>query len=79
METEIFGRLHRRHGAGPAGLLRRLRVPQPNDIADAIEYAIDTPRHVNVSIMEILPTFQVVGGIDFDAPIGTDAGAPTDP
>jgi NADP-dependent 3-hydroxy acid dehydrogenase YdfG len=36
---------------------------QPEDIADAILYAVDTPWHVNVSTIEIVPTEQALGGI----------------
>jgi NADP-dependent 3-hydroxy acid dehydrogenase YdfG len=36
------------------------------DIADAILYALDTPWHVNVALMEIHPTEQAYGGLRFD-------------
>lgn len=36
---------------------------QPGDIADAVLYALETPTHVNVSHIEILPTSQVPGGL----------------
>lgn len=35
----------------------------PEDIASAILYALDTPRHVNISLIELLPTEQAVGGV----------------
>ena len=38
---------------------------KPEDIADAIAYCVGAPEHVDVTLMEILPTYQVVGGIDF--------------
>lgn len=66
VETEIFGRLlgdmeeaQRRFYDGYESLT-------PADIADAIEYAVGTPRHVNVGHIEILPTFQVPGGLGFE-------------
>ncbi|KAA5830611.1 SDR family oxidoreductase [Saccharopolyspora hirsuta] len=66
VETEIFGRLlgdmeeaQRRFYDGYESL-------KPEDIADAIEYAIGTPRHVNIGHVEILPTFQVPGGLNFE-------------
>lgn len=37
----------------------------PEDIADAIIYAIDTPWRVNVNLIEIHPTEQVFGGVHF--------------
>lgn len=66
VETEIFGRLlgdmeeaQRRYYDGYESL-------KPDDIADAIEFAIDSPRHVNIGHVEILPTFQVPGGLNFE-------------
>ncbi len=65
VETEIFGRLigdmeeaQRRFYDGYESL-------KPEDIANAIAYAIEAPRHVNIGHIEILPTFQVPGGLDF--------------
>jgi NADP-dependent 3-hydroxy acid dehydrogenase YdfG len=66
VETEIFGRLlgdmeeaQRRYYDGYESLT-------PADVSDAIEYAIDTPRHVNIGHIEIVPTFQVPGGLEFE-------------
>lgn len=36
------------------------------DIVNAIDFAIDAPRHVNVGLIELMPTFQVPGGLTFD-------------
>lgn len=36
---------------------------EPSDVADAIRYAIEAPRHVNVTRLEILPVGQVPGGL----------------
>lgn len=36
---------------------------QPEDIADTIMFALDTPWHVNLSSIEIAPTEQAFGGI----------------
>lgn len=38
---------------------------QARDIADAIAYCVGAPEHVDVTLMEILPTYQVIGGIEF--------------
>jgi NADP-dependent 3-hydroxy acid dehydrogenase YdfG len=38
---------------------------KPEDIADAIAYCVGAPEHVDVTLMEMLPTLQVIGGIDF--------------
>lgn len=35
----------------------------PEDVASAILYAIGTPHHVNISLIELLPTEQAVGGV----------------
>ncbi|MFE2443979.1 SDR family oxidoreductase [Stenotrophomonas sp. NPDC087984] len=66
VETEIFGRLlgdmeeaQRRYYDGYESL-------KPEDIADAIEFAVGSPRHVNIGHVEILPTFQVPGGLNFE-------------
>ncbi len=41
----------------------------PADIADAIVYALDAPRRVNVNLIELQPTEQVFGGMQFH-PLG---------
>ena len=40
-----------------------IRTLDPEDVADAILYAIGAPPHVNVTTLEILPTDQAVGGV----------------
>lgn len=37
-----------------------------DDIVNALDYASETPRHVNVGMLELMPTFQVPGGRAFD-------------
>lgn len=44
-----------------------IRELQPEDIANAILFAVDAPAHVNVATLEILPTEQAVGGIKAEA------------
>lgn len=39
----------------------------PEDVASAILYAIDTPQHVNISLIELMPTEQAVGGVKTEA------------
>ena len=36
---------------------------RPEDVADAIWYALSAPRHVNISSVEIVPTEQTYGGM----------------
>lgn len=38
----------------------------PQDVADAILYAVSAPVHVNVSTIELQPTEQTFGGANFD-------------
>ena len=66
VESEIFGRLlgdaekaHRLYYEGYESLT-------PEDVADAIDFAIAAPRHVNIGHLEIMPTFQVPGGLNFE-------------
>lgn len=65
VETEVFGRLlgdmeeaQRRYYDEYDSLL-------PGDIADAIAFAVLAPARMNVSFIEVLPTKQVVGGLNF--------------
>lgn len=37
---------------------------QPDDIADAVLYALNEPPHVNIATIELLPTEQAVGWVD---------------
>ena len=66
VESEIFGRLlgdaekaHRLYYEGYESLT-------PEDVADAIDFAIAAPRRVNIGHLEIMPTFQVPGGLNFE-------------
>ena len=69
VETEIFGR---NLGGTPAAMQQAWHTYYEGfesittkDIADTIEFAIEAPRHVNLGLIEIMPTFQVPGGLDF--------------
>lgn len=37
-----------------------------DNVVDSIEFALDAPQHVNLGLIEIMPTFQVPGGLTFD-------------
>jgi NADP-dependent 3-hydroxy acid dehydrogenase YdfG len=70
VETEIFGR---NLGGSPEAMEEAWKTYYEgyeslttDDIVAAIDYAIETPRHVNVGLIEIMPTFQVPGGLTFD-------------
>ncbi len=40
----------------------------PQDIADAVHFAVSAPKHVNIATLEILPTAQAVGGVKVAVP-----------
>jgi len=70
VETEIFGR---NLGGSPEAMEKAWQTYYEgyeslttDDIVNALDYAIETPRHVNVGMLELMPTFQVPGGLTFD-------------
>ena len=70
VETEIFGR---NMGGTPEAMeeawntyYKGYESLTTDDIVDALDYAVETPRHVNLGMIEIMPTFQVPGGLTFD-------------
>lgn len=70
VETEIFGR---NMGGTPEAMDEAWKTYYEgyeslttDDIVNALDYAVETPRHVNLGMMEIMPTFQVPGGLTFD-------------
>jgi NADP-dependent 3-hydroxy acid dehydrogenase YdfG len=70
VETEIFGR---NLGGTPEAMEEAWNTYYEgyeslttDDIVNALDYAVETPRHVNLGMMEIMPTFQVPGGLTFD-------------
>ncbi|MFK4761215.1 SDR family oxidoreductase [Microbacterium sp. ZW T5_45] len=70
VETEIFGR---NLGGSPEAMKEAwdtyyegYESLKTEDIVAAIDFALDAPRHVNLGLIEIMPTFQVPGGLTFD-------------
>lgn len=70
VETEIFGR---NMGGTPEAMdeawktyYQGFESLTTDDIVNALDYAIEAPGHVNLGMMEIMPTFQVPGGLVFD-------------
>lgn len=61
IETEFFETAFKSEDDRKA-FIGGFAVLQPEDIADAILYALGTPWHVNVSLIEITPTEQSPGG-----------------
>ena len=70
VETEIFGR---NPGGSPDDLKRAweefyedYESVTTGDIAGAARFALEAPEHVNVGMIEIMPTLQVPGGLTFN-------------
>jgi NADP-dependent 3-hydroxy acid dehydrogenase YdfG len=70
VETEIFGR---NMGGTPEAMEEAWKTYYEgyeslttDDIVNALDYAIEAPGHVNLGMMEIMPTFQVPGGLTFN-------------
>jgi NADP-dependent 3-hydroxy acid dehydrogenase YdfG len=65
VETEVFGRLLGDMAEAQKRYYDEYESLLPGDIADAIAFAVLAPQRMNVSFMEVLPTMQVVGGLNF--------------
>ena len=63
--TEIFGKVHGDPEAAKQKFIEGYELLMPEDVADAIATAIAAPSHVNLGFIEIMPTYQVVGGLEF--------------
>ncbi|MFP3463560.1 SDR family oxidoreductase [Arthrobacter globiformis] len=66
VETEIFGR---NMGGSPEAMEEAWKTyyeGYESLTTDDIVNAVETPRHVNIGMIEIMPTFQVPGGLTFD-------------
>ncbi|MCK2023969.1 SDR family oxidoreductase [Microbacterium sp. kSW2-24] len=70
IETEIFSRnlggTPETDAAAWATYYEGFESLTVNDIVAAIDYAVDAPSHVNIGLIELMPTFQVPGGLTFD-------------
>jgi NADP-dependent 3-hydroxy acid dehydrogenase YdfG len=65
VETEVFGRLLGDMEEAKRRYFDDYESLQPTDIADAIAFAVGSPQRMNVAFMEVLPTMQVLGGLNF--------------
>ncbi|WP_337060653.1 SDR family oxidoreductase [Kineococcus sp. G2] len=70
VETEIFGR---NLGGTPEAMQQAWQTYYEGyeslttaDIVATVDFALNAPRHVNLGMIEIMPTFQVPGGLTFD-------------
>jgi NADP-dependent 3-hydroxy acid dehydrogenase YdfG len=66
--TEIFATTFGDEMEARRRFLDGFATLQVADVVDAIAYAIAAPWHVNISLMEIWPTYQVPGGLRFAQP-----------
>lgn len=65
VETEVFARQLGDAEEAKRRFFDGYDALQPEDIADAIAFVVSAPPRVNVSFMEVVPTLQVVGGLNF--------------
>jgi NADP-dependent 3-hydroxy acid dehydrogenase YdfG len=65
VETEVFGRLLGDLAEAKRRFFDDYDSLQPEDIANSIAFAVGSPARMNVAFMEVLPTQQVVGGLNF--------------
>jgi NADP-dependent 3-hydroxy acid dehydrogenase YdfG len=66
VETEIFGKVIGDMEAARRQFYDGYESLKVEDVAGAVAYAIGTPRYVNIGQIEIMPTFQVPGGLTFE-------------
>ncbi|MFK7859177.1 MAG: SDR family oxidoreductase [Granulosicoccus sp.] len=72
-ETDIFAHVEKIDPAeAKAKYFEGFEMPQPSDIADAAEYALDAPQYVNIGMIELLPTLQVPGGLRTGKRVGEE-------
>jgi NADP-dependent 3-hydroxy acid dehydrogenase YdfG len=68
--TDIFAHVHGDTPETRAKFIDGFELPQAKDIADAIAFAIAAPVAVNIGHIEIMPTLQVPGGLNFEKRTG---------
>jgi NADP-dependent 3-hydroxy acid dehydrogenase YdfG len=61
-------------GSESARFVGQFETLQPEDIVGAIAFAVGSPARMNVAMLEVVPTFQVVGDLRFAARSGTTPG-----
>jgi NADP-dependent 3-hydroxy acid dehydrogenase YdfG len=66
VETEIFGKVIGDMARAQREFYDGFESLKVEDIVGAVAYAVEAPRHVNIGHIEILPTFQVPGGLNFE-------------
>ena len=61
--TEFVDHAFKNDPAGKAAFLDSCHILAPEDVADAVLYALIRPLHVNISTIELTPTGEALGGI----------------
>ena len=64
--TEFADRAYGDDAAARTAFLESCRLLDPEDVADAVLYAVARPAHVNIGTIELTPTGEVPGGILHD-------------
>jgi NADP-dependent 3-hydroxy acid dehydrogenase YdfG len=64
-ETEFAAVRLGHDAARVASLYEGRRLLKPEDVADVVQFAIDMPRHVNMNIIEMMPTDQAFSFFSF--------------
>ena len=65
--TEFADRAYGDDTAARTAFLESCRLLDPEDVADAVLYAVARPAHVNIGTIELTPTGEVPGGILHEA------------
>jgi len=71
--TSIFQNTNAADGAS-ARFVGQFETLQPEDIVGAIAFAVGSPSRMNVAMLEVVPTFQVVGELRFASRSGAVPG-----
>ena len=66
--TDIFSHVHGDSKETYERFIEGFELPQAEDIANAIAFAVAAPVEVNIGHMEITPTLQVMGGLQTARP-----------
>jgi NADP-dependent 3-hydroxy acid dehydrogenase YdfG len=74
--TSIFQNLPVANGES-ARFVGQFETLQPEDTVDAIAFAVGSPSRMNVAMLEVVPTFQVVGELRFASRSGITPGSGT--
>ena len=64
VHTEFFTTAFKEDPQKQQDMVSGFEILAPQDISDAILFALDTPWHMNVGLIEITPTEQAFGGFD---------------